>query len=170
MDTPELVWFFKNTQKSPRNNSKNLDPPLKNASNNSFIGEFEIYLLNNIENYEVTYIKLQQIFAYIGGFLSFISTFFNIITSLLNEHYRSIEIINKLFDFNALKDKEKLNFLIEEQKKESLSDSFKINQGTIIKINRNNPKFYLNTNIDNQEPNEIKLSYKNTLGKLSFKI
>ena len=147
-----------------------IDPPLKNASNNSFIGEFEIYLLNNIETYEVTYIKLQQIIAYIGGFLSFISTFFNIITSLLNEHYRSIEIINKLFDFNALKDKEKLNFLIEEQKKESLSDSFKINQGTIIKINRNNPKFYLNTNIDNQEPNEIKLSYKNTLGKLSFKI
>ena len=42
------------------------------------------------------------------------SVCFNFIAGLLNEHYRSIEIINRLFDFTDLKDEEKLKALLRE--------------------------------------------------------
>ena len=91
-------------------------PPYKIATNTTIIGLFEIYILKNTEVFVVSYIKLQEIIATIGGFLSLISIILNFVAGYFNEHYRSIEVINKLFDFSDIKDEEKMKKLILENK------------------------------------------------------
>ncbi len=92
-----------------------INPPLINASSDTKLCSFEIYLLNNIETFNVAYIKLQEILATIGGLLSTISMVFTFFIGFINEHYRNIEIINHLFDFSEIREEEKIEKVIEER-------------------------------------------------------
>jgi len=73
--------------------------------------------LDTVENFNVTYIKLQEIVARIGGFLNVITTFFKFFIGYLNEHYRNVEIINHLFDFSEINEEEKMDMVIKQQQK-----------------------------------------------------
>lgn len=65
-----------------------------------------------------------MILATIRGFLSLISKILNFIEALLNNHCRTIEIVNKLYDFIELKDEEKLRKLIRENQTRNNFKSF----------------------------------------------
>jgi len=94
---------------------------------------FEIYLGKNVESFNITYIKLQEIIANIGGFLSLTTFFLTIIANLFNEHYMMNEVINHLFDFSDLTDLNKVDDLL--NKKITLNDKIEI-----IKISKNDHK------------------------------
>jgi hypothetical protein len=95
-----------------------VDPPLLNASVTTKLCTYEVYFLDTIEIFEVSYIKLQEIVARMGGFLSVITTFFKFMIGYLNEHYRNVEIINHLFDFSEINEEEKMDMVIKKQQKQ----------------------------------------------------
>jgi hypothetical protein len=123
-------------------------PPLLNASATTKLCTFEIYFLDTIENFNVTYIKLQEILARIGGFLNVISIFFKFLIGYLNEHYKNIEIINHLFDFSEINDEEKMEMMIKKQ----LKNQKKLNAKKKITILERNFAFS-EKNIESKSPN-----------------
>ena len=138
-------------------------PPYRNATDATIVASFEIFILNNIQTYQVTYIKIQQIFAYIGGFISFISFFLDFLTGMINEHYRTLQIINKLFDFNELNNEEKLNSLIKEHASEQFGETSQVDKEFKKKISTNNK------NVDDKNLNQIKPSEMDNQSKYSPK-
>ncbi len=93
-----------------------VNPPLIRATKDTKLFTIEVYFLDNIETFVVTYIKLQETLATLGGLLNFISLIFRFFIGYINEHYRNIEIINNLFDFSEINEEEKLEKVIQERK------------------------------------------------------
>ena len=79
-------------------------PPLSNPTSDTFLVRFELYVGKNIQSFVVKYIKIQEIFATVGGILSFISLFFSQIASIFNKHEMDMKIVNHLFDFTNFND------------------------------------------------------------------
>ena len=140
-----------------------INPPFQNSTNETIVASFEIFILNNNQIYEVTYIKIQQIFAYIGGFISFISLFLNFFTEIINEHYRTLHIVNKLFDFKELKNQDKLNSLIKEHASEHSGETSQVDKK--FKPNIGIP----NKNFVDKDLNQIKQLEKSNQSKFSLK-
>ena len=95
--------------------SLKVNPSFEHPNNDTNVALMEIYFSNNIETFNVSYIKLQEILATLGGILSFVTLVLKNIASLFNIHYRNLEIFNELFDFNDFKNEEKLNFVLKEK-------------------------------------------------------
>ena len=53
--------------------SLKVNPSFENANNDTNIALMEIYFYNNIETSNVSFIKLQEILATLGGILSFVT-------------------------------------------------------------------------------------------------
>ena len=87
-------------------------PPFNNPDDNTKIAVIDIFLNNNIETFEVVYIKFQQILATVGGITGLISSLFSVVAGIFNEHYKRLEIINKMFNFDELNEENKVNELI----------------------------------------------------------
>ena len=85
----------------------------------SFI-KYEFFYGLNSRRIEVTYIKLQEVFANIGGILNLINIFFGTIARFLNEHNKTLSIINQIFDFNAFKNEDQITNIIEIKEKKKL--------------------------------------------------
>jgi len=145
-----------------------VNPPFLNATSDTKLCSIEIYLLNKIEFFNVTYIKLQEILATIGGLLSTISMFFSFFIGFINEHYRNIEIINNLFDFSEIKEEEKIEKLLEHRLKEKINikhdnDNDKTKKGdslvdkAVIVINDVSSQRHLKKN-DHQPDNDFSFS------------
>ena len=121
--------------------SLKVNPSFEHPNNDTNVALMEIYFSNNIETFNVSYIKLQEILATLGGILSFVTLVLKNIASLFNIHYRNLEIFNELFDFNDFKNEEKLNFVLKEKmnvnKLEYLNTIFKKNPITPQKSNQN---------------------------------
>jgi hypothetical protein len=119
-----------------------INPPFEDNDESTSLAMFEVYLGKNIETFNVSYIKLQEIIATIGGFLSLTTFLLTIIANFFNEHYRKNEIINHLFDFNDLKDDQKVKYLIYKNntsipKIEQTNNNMKtVNQEFLIKQRR----------------------------------
>ena len=108
-----------------------VNPSFQNATNDTNIALFEIYFSNNVETFDVAYIKLQEILATLGGILSFVSVVLKTIAGFFNIHYRNQEIFNELFDFNDFKNENKLNEMIAEHiKLKRMKTIFKTNSKT----------------------------------------
>jgi hypothetical protein len=92
-----------------------INPPFDSINNSTSIAMFEIYVGKNVETFDIKYVKLQEIIANIGGFLSITTFLLTYITNFVNEHYMMNELINYLFDFSDLKEINKLTNLLKKK-------------------------------------------------------
>ena len=120
-----------------------VNPSFENAKNDTNIALIEIYFSNNIETFDVAYLKLQEILATLGGILTFVTVVLKILARFFNIHYRNLEIFNELFDFNDFKNEEKLNSLI----KSKLNFKKHKNMNKFNKNNTNNAQIILDNKI-----------------------
>ena len=79
-----------------------------------------MFINNDVETFVVNYIKIQEIFANIGGILNSIYLFFTIITSIFNIHERDMKIVNHLFDFTDFNGDNNLDKIIKEEGKNKI--------------------------------------------------
>ena len=86
-----------------------------NDSNDNIFMESLFYLGQTIDVYIVNYMKIQEVFANLGGIISFINLIFSNISLIFNSHYKNIKLINKLFDFSNLGSEKNLLKIIEDQ-------------------------------------------------------
>ena len=118
----DLNYIFKSPNKYSQfgketfsSDVRKINPSFENATNDTYIAIFEIYFSNNIETFDVAYLKLQEVLAIIGGILSFVTVVLENIACFFNIHYRNLEIFNELFDFNEFKYEEKVNKILNEK-------------------------------------------------------
>lgn len=108
---------------------KNTDFNSKNP-NDSILSQNEIYISNNVHILSRRYLKVQGIFANLGGFISLIMLIFRILSFPVLRKKLNLEIINELFDFDdkiEYDEKHKLNNIEDVLSKEK-SESIKINK------------------------------------------
>ncbi len=105
--------------------------------------KFYFYLWKNYESFEVTYIKIQDIFASLGGIMNFISIFIRTMAGFLNNHEKAIALINQNFEFQDITNENKLRSIIEERK---VKKERKKNRNNLSfeKGNDNKPEFKIN--------------------------
>ena len=116
-------------------------PPLDDADSQTRLAFIEIYFLNNIEVFEIRYIKLQETIASIGGFISVITIVLSFMAELINKHYRQLEIINTLFDFNDLKDESNIQKLISLKEIKAKGNELNKNKMNKLEIKNKNINF-----------------------------
>ena len=136
------------------NDFNTLYPPLNNPSNQTIFVANTIFFLNSVETYVVNYIKIQEIFANIGGILNVISLFFSIIASVFNVHLRDIKVINHLFDFVNFDDDNALDKIINDD-----DNQIELNQIIEKIITPQDP--FLNNNISNRSCIDSRYSFIN---------
>ena len=107
-----LDYFF--------SDSYTIYPPMTHPSEKSILIFFQLFITNNVETFIVNYIKIQEIFANIGGIFNSIFLFFTVITSIFNIHERDMKIVNHLFDFSDFVDNNYLNKIIKEEDKSKI--------------------------------------------------
>ena len=131
-----------------------------------------LYLNSESDNYTIIYIKIQDVFASLGGIFTVIQLIFSNIAFFFNSYDKKIIMVNKLFDFSNLDndqelvkiakkeyndnfDKSSSIFIKDSIKEERVENKFeKSNQSMIDlsielkkKLKKNNQKFYLNPSI-----------------------
>ncbi len=84
-----------------------------------------LYLTNKKEIFKIIYLKLQEALANVGGILNFIFIFFGKISGFFNEHERTLNIINELYDFSEFSNPEKLEEIIEKDLKKDIKKDLK---------------------------------------------
>ena len=78
---------------------------------------FEIYLTKHIEIFQLTYMKIQDVFASLGGIINFLMIFIGIFTEYLSATEKYLSLINEVFDFSSFKDENNIhNLLLEKDK------------------------------------------------------
>ena len=116
--------------------SLTLYPPMTNPSVKTVLVIFQFYINNNVETFVVNYIKIQEIFANIGGIFNSIFLIFTVITSIFNIHERDMKIVNHLFDFTDFNDNDNLNKIIKEEGKSKIELNHIINgHEAVVKLN-----------------------------------
>jgi hypothetical protein len=118
---------------------------------NNIIFEGILYFTNKKQLFKIIYIKLQEALANVGGILNFVLLFFGNVTSFMNEHERTLEIINELFNFSEFNDKDKLDKIIE--------NDMKINKINDAQIKNNNNHI----NVDNKSFSNANLDLENKI-------
>ena len=88
---------------------------IENNSTDKKLIDVEIYLGVTIEIYNVSYLKIQQVFANLGGFIGFINLLLCNIALVFNTHDKNIKLINKLFDFTNFQSENHLSKIIDKQ-------------------------------------------------------
>jgi hypothetical protein len=141
-----------------------LSPSFVNPNNDTALVVTEIFLNNNVETFNVAYIKIQETIANIGGFISSITVFLTLWANFFNDHFRTQEIINTLFDFNDLKNETYLDNLVKTLEKKPLP--------TEKSASKNKSTLYFRNNKDfeslNIEKNTIKLHKINSEKEFMF--
>ena len=75
------------------------DADLSDVDMSSSIQATTIYLMKNHNKYSLSYMKLQDLAAQVGGFMKIVMVFLYIINIPFKEFERDIEVINKIFEF-----------------------------------------------------------------------
>ena len=83
----------------------NSDDDLSNINKSSAIFITDIYLMKNYNKYSVSYMKVQDLAAQVGGFMKIMMVFFSIINFYHYKISRDLDVINKIFEFRKLDDK-----------------------------------------------------------------
>ena len=145
-----------------------VNPSFENATDDTNIALMEIYFSNNIETFNVTYLKLQEILATLGGILNFLVIILKNVSSSINIHYRNLEIFNELFDFNELKNEDKLNAKIEENlSSKKIKMTKKNNTISPLTIQVNNiPRD--KEIIDKNDPHLLNYRYRDEISNISI--
>jgi hypothetical protein len=63
-----------------------------------------IYFTQKIEIFNIIYVKIQEAFVFIDGFMNLIIILFRYISSILSQFERNLDTINEVFDFTDLGD------------------------------------------------------------------
>ena len=87
--------------------------------------DFNLFLDADSDIYTIRYIKLQDLFASLGGIFSIINVFFSTIAEIYNTYDKNIKLMNKLFDFSNLSDNKEMIKILRNQKKETVDFSFR---------------------------------------------
>ena len=108
---------------------------IENNSTDKKLIDVEIYLGVTIEIYNVSYLKIQQVFANLGGFIGFINLLLCNIALVFNTHDKNIKLINKLFDFTNFQSENHLSKIIDKQINNKDILDFSIQSNRIIFAN-----------------------------------
>ena len=81
-------------------------PPFSYSTDKTIMVQYSLVFNANIETFMLIYIKFQTIIANIGGFFTFFNFFSITITGFFRDHLKMLKLINKIFCFQDLKDKE----------------------------------------------------------------
>ena len=82
-----------------------------------------IYLMKNHNKYNLSYMKVQDLAAQVGGFMKIIMVFCFVISFHLNEFSRDVDVMKKLFEFeNDEKDKNNDNTKLFEKSSMSMNE------------------------------------------------
>ena len=87
--------------------------------------DFNLFLDADSDIYTIRDIKLQDLFASLGGIFSIINVFFSTIAEIYNTYDKNIKLMNKLFDFSNLSDNKEMIKILRNQKKETVDFSFR---------------------------------------------
>ena len=98
------------------------DDDLLNPLISSSIYATTIYLMKNHNKYNISYMKVQDLAAQVGGFMKILMVFCYVISFHLNEFSRDVDVMNKLFEF-------------EKDEKDKNKDDSKIFDKTSISLN-----------------------------------
>ena len=80
------------------------DDDLKNKNMTSGIYSTAIYLMKNHNSYNISYMKVQDLAAQVGGLIKIIMVFFMIINFFFNQFSRDQDVMNKIFEIKKLED------------------------------------------------------------------
>lgn len=80
---------------------------IQNASTDPMV-IFQIFFSYNVESFYISFIKLQQVFANLGGIITVINIIFSNVAAVLNKHHKTVTLVNKLFDLSKIDNKEDL--------------------------------------------------------------
>ena len=69
---------------------------------------YNLYLLSNADVFNITYIKLQDVFASLGGIITVVNLIFSNFAFIFNSHDKNTKLVNKLFDFSNLGSEEQI--------------------------------------------------------------
>jgi len=113
----------------------------------------------------MSYLKLMDLVANVGGFLSIIMFFFEIFSNLYNGHYMKLTMYDKLFDFsfhsklkNALSLNNKIETIaIKEEGKNDVSEYSKGNLSNKVMMIKSNSKINNENKINEVQKSEEKL-------------
>ena len=86
--------------------------------------------------------KIQEVFANLGGIISFINLIFSNISLIFNSHDKNIKLINKLFEFSNLGSEKNLLKIIEDQNNYDKKIDFSLQSNRIIL-----PNSFSNSNV-----------------------
>ena len=149
----------------------------KSFTKDQYLAEKSLYMVDFIfdrkfDSYAISYLKLMELAANVGGFLGIIMFFFQIFSNLYNGHYMKLTLYDKLFDFSGnsmvknelnkidkldnieMKETVKNNKKDKNDKHDNMSEYSKVNN-TGTKTN-NNTVININKNVMiYEEPNEL---------------
>ena len=108
---------------------------IDNNSSDRTLFEANFYLGVGTEIYDVKYLKIQQVFANLGGIIGFINLIFCNVALVFNTHDKNIKLINKLFDFNSLRCENYLSKFLDAQIINKDKQDFSIQSNRIIFAN-----------------------------------
>ena len=81
------------------------DDDLNNKNMTSGIYSTTIYMMKNHDSYNISYMKVQDLAAQIGGFMKIIMVFFVIINFFFNQFSRDLDVMNKIYEIKKLDEK-----------------------------------------------------------------
>ena len=113
-----------------------------NINENYIFGTFNFWMENNLNIYERSYAKLQDVAGGVDGIIEIIMILFEFINTFFYEDYNITHDTNKLlYNMSAKKNLDiKINYNIKMKKEEKLNDLFKLNRKNHINV------FTLNNN------------------------
>ena len=98
------------------------DNDLNNVNLTSAVYTTAIYLMKNHYLYSLSYMKVQDLAAQVGGFMKILLILFSILNFYNNKFNRDLDIMNKIFEFKKLDDETNK---VDKNKREALKDFIK---------------------------------------------
>ena len=95
LDTYSLITYDNSNNDIDYKSHEDLKIPLISSS----IYATTIYLMKNHNKYNLSYMKVQDLAAQVGGFMKIVMVFCYVINYHLNEFSRDVDVMNKLFEF-----------------------------------------------------------------------
>ena len=132
-------------------NSKNLAP----------LVNINLFLNTETDDYTIIFIKVQAVFASLGGIFSFIKIFFSNIAYFFNFYEKKIIMVNKLYDFSNLNRNQEMIKIIKNE--HFYNDNFDKNSTKIIKDSIKIEKVEKIVEISNQSIDDLSNEFKKKL-------
>ena len=143
VNTHSGIIFDKLTSRNSYNFNFN-EKLTSNINENYIFGTFNFWMENNLNIYERSYSKVQDIAGGVDGIVEITMIVFGFINVLFSEDYIITHDINKLlYNMSAKKNLDiKINYAIEMKKEEKLKKMFNLNDRKTLSYSKINNKIY----------------------------